>query len=1108
MARYDWLAERKQLARMQKMAANQQRPQGFVTTPIRARYGYQSPGMAHGAGPDGVVQASAPTELDQSGTVMHEGERSFHGPAGRYVMDAPTQRPLFEAKTPQEQKLLADVQKRYRLPGMQSGGMVMPGRASAGETRTSKVVGTIDKKDDGSVLVTENESRVMPDRSTPGRVVTRDKPAGMMRTDKPAGRPAPDPTKPAVRHSSVVVGTLDSVGGDKPPAGGDGDASGGDGDASGGDGDARAFDTTNSYVRGAIGRRYNMMRGGAGSVDESQQRYFDELGGTIQTEQDVLAHRLEQAGVTGEQARTRMAMGRRQGDIALSDATSDFAIEQMRQQDNAAQDVYDMGMDIQAEKRTQAEFDERMKNTEWERTLLYNDPATEQGLKTLQSAYTRLFGGPAPDFNVLQEERDYMRSMREQDVEMGDIAIERATEELYQIKDNYSDNKRWAEYDVALAAQDYDTAAAVFEDITGRSIDTTALEEDREHVLAMQAIQKNAGELANEAAELNIDSSRFNNVYEQIMRGAEWDVVKDDLMSGGVSQSSAFATYQNMVTRYQLEMRNVEIATNMAELGLESQQYENLYRKISTGSDFGEVAGGMVDAQQLAAWDKLNEAAKAAFDDDYTKFATTTRGYYETRAKKTYNSIQRLAWGKEDQTAAAQLLLESGGAENIKQAAAILNKTFPGLNINFSELIAEDNREQFSEGMGLLSSFIKTFGSYDDAKAAIDESGALKLLGVDEGAARQMWDSMKLQGDPVYRAMNAMSDETIMDMFGAESDEDVSEIRSLLGRASALGGLTIGEDGELVVDHELMQSIWGQGWARQMGLNGSPTPKDPITAAAEDVPMGDYFAVDGRVYQKTGEGNEPIVGFDPAVDSLWGSKANAIISLGEKKGGDLYRKVKNARAGKEGPTDKDGNPEGMTYGFNSSDHNLSINGSGGLTEFVKDGGKMSMTRVTPERAVELLRGADSEDAKHHALYQSLAKDSPELNLSIADRSTNTLAYGGTVDQDPELARLLGGGSAGAEPRLPAAGTTVSVNGRPMMVASTVHRRKYGLNIGGVGAAVKATPDGKYTILNNPDGRDEDKIELVDLATGESKTFGGTKKTDRSFENISTWVGGL
>jgi hypothetical protein len=69
-------------------------------------------------------------------------------------------------------------------------------------------------------------------------------------------------------------------------------------------------------------------------------------------------------------------------------------------------------------------YENTQKDAEWNRTLVYTDPSTPEGLKTLQDAYTRLYGTAAPDFNTLKEERDYARSTREQAVEVGKLGID------------------------------------------------------------------------------------------------------------------------------------------------------------------------------------------------------------------------------------------------------------------------------------------------------------------------------------------------------------------------------------------------------------------------------------------------------------------------------------------------------------------------------------------------------------------------------------------------------------------------------------------------------------------------------------------------------------
>jgi hypothetical protein len=72
--------------------------------------------------------------------------------------------------------------------------------------------------------------------------------------------------------------------------------------------------------------------------------------------------------------------------------------------------------DLQGERRTEETFQTGQWEKTWGDALLYNDPTSEQGLTTLQDMYEQRYGY-RPDMKELQNEREYIRTKREQDVD-------------------------------------------------------------------------------------------------------------------------------------------------------------------------------------------------------------------------------------------------------------------------------------------------------------------------------------------------------------------------------------------------------------------------------------------------------------------------------------------------------------------------------------------------------------------------------------------------------------------------------------------------------------------------------------------------------------------
>lgn len=97
---------------------------------------------------------------------------------------------------------------------------------------------------------------------------------------------------------------------------------------------------------------------------------------------------------------------------------------QGRQQELAEkQQEFTEGMTERQQTFAEKQYSDIEKQNEWNRMLQYYDPSTPEGLRSLQSAYTSLFGGRAPDLNQLTEQREYARQKQQQDVQMGEIGI-------------------------------------------------------------------------------------------------------------------------------------------------------------------------------------------------------------------------------------------------------------------------------------------------------------------------------------------------------------------------------------------------------------------------------------------------------------------------------------------------------------------------------------------------------------------------------------------------------------------------------------------------------------------------------------------------------------
>jgi hypothetical protein len=79
---------------------------------------------------------------------------------------------------------------------------------------------------------------------------------------------------------------------------------------------------------------------------------------------------------------------------------------------------------------TEGQYADTKKQSDWERLLQTYDPSTPEGLKSLQTGYTSLFGGEAPDLNAITDQRNYLKTKQQQDVAIGGIGVESAEQGL------------------------------------------------------------------------------------------------------------------------------------------------------------------------------------------------------------------------------------------------------------------------------------------------------------------------------------------------------------------------------------------------------------------------------------------------------------------------------------------------------------------------------------------------------------------------------------------------------------------------------------------------------------------------------------------------------
>ena len=133
-------------------------------------------------------------------------------------------------------------------------------------------------------------------------------------------------------------------------------------------------------------------------------------------------------------------------------------------------------------------------------------------------------------------------------------------------------------------------------------------------------------------------------------------------------------------------------------------------------------------------------------DRNYGRDAyTSDRAYNDTVKTDAYNKAM-------DQV---NTLIKAGGAENYASAAKLFQQQFPGVPIDFSNLIAADNGKALQAGLTSLNSFISAGIEWDQIPQQA-QNQIISDLGGDANSAELMYSSLKGNGNVYQRKLDAI----------------------------------------------------------------------------------------------------------------------------------------------------------------------------------------------------------------------------------------------------------------------------------------------------------------------------------------------------------------
>jgi len=297
------------------------------------------------------------------------------------------------------------------------------------------------------------------------------------------------------------------------------------------------------------------------------------------------------------------------------------------------------------------------------------------------------------------------------------------------------------------------------------------------------------------------------------VHGTEEAVFRQQLTQGRVGDEEAAARLMMLKRSQGVALSEAEAQALIEKMKLEEQAAKDLHS--------ASLAVQMLDFQKQ----KYGDDVVSRISQDIANGATyeTMKAQYPSLTEEDYNSIREAGeLGERDwdrKMTAVETLISAGGPENLGQAATMLNDMFPGMDIEFSKLLDEEKRADFGTGLANMASYIAAGLDWNEAVEAMRKDGTFGLLGMDETAAKKMYDAYLLNTDPVYRAMHAFDDETLQTMF---PDIAPDKARALIGKLSVFGAMTIDENGKLSVDTETLTQLFGEGI---LGEGVTPTPE-------------------------------------------------------------------------------------------------------------------------------------------------------------------------------------------------------------------------------------------------------------------------------------------
>jgi hypothetical protein len=252
---------------------------------------------------------------------------------------------------------------------------------------------------------------------------------------------------------------------------------------------------------------------------------------------------------------------------------------------NAQSQLVSGGLQGRSQDFQETQYGDSKKQTDWDRMLLYYDPSTPEGLSQLQSAYTQMFGGTTPDFNVLKEQRGYAQKKQQQDVSMGEKSL--TAQDLQNISTQFGIDQSKANAVISAinqgATKDYLSQAF---GISLSDDQYNAMRQQYSEQRQSAKLMLTAQDLQNISTQLGINTATSQAIAEAINSGATKDYIQQrfgitlsDTQFNSLSQS-----YGQKIQLGTLSINAQDLANTASKLGIDTQKMQNTITAINSGA--------------------------------------------------------------------------------------------------------------------------------------------------------------------------------------------------------------------------------------------------------------------------------------------------------------------------------------------------------------------------------------------------------------------------------------------------------------------------------------------------------------------------------------------